>query len=86
MEMVDEAERIITLIRQMEISLDDSKAQRNQDNDKLHVTYPLVQCLKSLREKHSHISKLHRERFEQVKSKSDHFQSYLFEVAKLPMY
>lgn len=76
MEMVDEAERIITLIRQMEMSLDDTRAQRNQDNDKLQVTYPLVQCLKSLREKHAHISKLHRERFEQVKKLVQALESY----------
>ena len=66
--MVDEAERIITVIRQMETSLDDTKAQRNPEDDDLHITFPLTQCLKVLKEKHMHIAKLHRERFEQVKS------------------
>lgn len=65
---MDEAERIITVIRQMETSLDDTKAQRNPEDDDLHITFPLTQCLKVLKEKHMHIAKLHRERFEQVKS------------------
>jgi protein regulator of cytokinesis 1 len=68
-EMVDEAERIITLIRQMEMSLDDSRSQRDYENNDLRVTFPVTQCLKVLKEKHKQISKLHRERFEQVKSK-----------------
>lgn len=72
-EMVDEAERIITLIRQMEMSLDDSKSQRNYEDDDLRVTYPLTQCLKILKDKHAQISKLHRDRFEQVKSESSVF-------------
>ena len=54
-EMVDEAERTITLIRQMEMSLDDSKAQRNHEDDDLQVTFPLTQCLKVLKEKHMQI-------------------------------
>ncbi|KAI0202249.1 microtubule associated protein-domain-containing protein [Astrocystis sublimbata] len=75
-EMLDEADRIITLIRQMEVSLDDSKAQRNPDDDDLQVTYPLTQCLKVLREKYMQISKLHRERFEQVKKLVQALESY----------
>ncbi|KAJ3557720.1 hypothetical protein NPX13_g9872 [Xylaria arbuscula] len=47
-EMVDEADRIITVIRQMEMSLDDTKAQRNPEDDDLQITFPLTQCLKSL--------------------------------------
>lgn len=72
-EMVDEAQRIITLIQQMEMSLDDTKTQRQFEDDELRITYPLTQCLKGLKEKHQYISKLHRERFEQVKSKVLHF-------------
>ncbi|KAH9906190.1 hypothetical protein F4778DRAFT_635875 [Xylariomycetidae sp. FL2044] len=70
--MLDEAERIITVIRQMEISLDDSKSQRNRrsEDDGLCITFPLTRCLKTLKDKHVQISKLHRERFEQVKSRS----------------
>ncbi|KAI1131502.1 microtubule associated protein-domain-containing protein [Nemania abortiva] len=75
-EMLDEAERIITLIRQMEMSLDDSKAQRSQEDDDLQVTFPLTQCLKVLKEKHMQIGKLHRERFEQVKKLVQALESY----------
>ncbi|KAI0447972.1 microtubule associated protein-domain-containing protein [Xylaria telfairii] len=75
-EMVDEAERIITIIRQMELSLDDTKAQRNQEDDDLQVTYPLTHCLKVLKEKHMQISKLHRDRFDQVKKLVQALESY----------
>ncbi len=75
--MVDEAERIITLIRQMETSLDDTKTQRNPEDDDLQITFPLTQCLKVLKEKHVQIGKLHRERFEQVKSKYPIFLALL---------
>ncbi|KAJ2984863.1 hypothetical protein NUW58_g5836 [Xylaria curta] len=74
--MVDEAERIITLIRQMESSLDDSKTQRSPEDDDLQVTYPLIECLKVLKEKHTQISRLHRERFEQVKKLVQALESY----------
>ncbi|KAI1751446.1 microtubule associated protein-domain-containing protein [Xylaria castorea] len=75
-EMVDEAERIITLIRQMETSLDDAKAQHNPGDDDVQVTFPLTQCLKVLKEKYMQISKLHRERFEQVKKLVQALESY----------
>ncbi|KAI1108098.1 microtubule associated protein-domain-containing protein [Nemania sp. NC0429] len=75
-EMVDEAERIITIIRQMEMSLDDTRAQRKPDDDDLQVTFPLTQCLKALKEKHIQIAKLHRERFEQVKKLVQALESY----------
>ncbi|GAW21760.1 hypothetical protein ANO14919_112850 [Xylariales sp. No.14919] len=74
--MVDEAERIIANVRQMEMSLDDTKTQRNLEHDDLHVTFPLTQCLKVLKEKHMQISKLHRERFEQVKKLVQALESY----------
>lgn len=67
-EMVDEAKKIITVIRQMETSLDDPKPRRNQDEDQLVITYPLARCLQSLKEKHAQVSRLHKERFEQVRS------------------
>lgn len=67
--MVDEAKKIITVVRQMETSLDDSKNRRDyQDDEDLTITYPLVRCLQALKEKHSQISRIHKERFEQVKS------------------
>ncbi|KAI1824939.1 microtubule associated protein-domain-containing protein [Xylaria intraflava] len=73
--MIDEAERTISLIRQMESSLDDTKPQRKQKDD-LQVTYPLTQCLKALKEKQMQISKLYRERFEQVKKLVQALESY----------
>jgi len=70
-EMTEEAQRIITTIRQMEASLDDSKNRREYEaeDDNLKITFPLMRCLQTLKEKHGQISKLHKERFEQVKSK-----------------
>lgn len=69
-EMMDEAQRMVTAIRQMEASLDDSRSRReySSEDDDLRVTYPLSRCLQVLKEKHMQISRLHRERFEQVKS------------------
>lgn len=69
--MTEEAQRIITTIKQMDASLDDNKTRHEyeaEDQD-LKITYPLIRCLQGLKEKHLQISKLHRERFEQVKSK-----------------
>lgn len=69
-EMVEEAHRIIKNIKQMEASLDDTKARHELDfeDQALKVTYPLSRCLQVLKEKHNSIAKIHRERFEQVKS------------------
>lgn len=66
--MVDEAKKIITIIHQMEASLDDTNRRRSQEDDELTITYPLIRCLQQLKEKHIQISRLHKERFEQVKS------------------
>lgn len=67
---MDEAQKLITTIKQMEASLSDEKAngQYQLDHNQLRVTYPLNRCLAFLKEKHIAISELHRERFEQVKS------------------
>lgn len=54
----------------MEASLEDrapNDAYQLAD-EKLKVTVPLIQCLQVLKEKHNTIAKIHRERFEQVKS------------------
>ena len=69
--MAEEAQRIITTIKQMDASLDDNKAHHEYEaeDENLKITYPLSRCLQGLKEKHLQISKLHRERFEQVKSK-----------------
>jgi hypothetical protein len=68
--MTEEAHKLINAIQQMEESLVDEKAngQYSLDNDDLQVTYPLNRCVAFLREQHSAIGKLHRQRFEQVKS------------------
>jgi Ase1/PRC1/MAP65 family protein len=68
-DLVDEAKKIITTIRQMEASLDDSaRRSRHLDDEDLQITYPLARCLQGLREKQIQISRLHKERYEQVKS------------------
>ena len=67
-ELVDEAKKIITTIHQMETSLDNSRNSRNREDDDLQISYPLIRCLQHLREKYTHIHRLHKERYEQVKS------------------
>ncbi|KAH7041016.1 microtubule associated protein-domain-containing protein [Microdochium trichocladiopsis] len=93
-EMLDEANRIITTIRQMEASLDDSKPRTSHPSDDgdLKVTYPLSRCLIGLKEKHQQISKLHRERFEQVnklvqalESYSSHLEASFVKIALPPV-
>lgn len=71
-DMLEEAQHMVTTIRQMEVSLDDSRSRRDQSDDDLQITYPLTRCVQSLKEKHIQISRLHKERFEQVKSSSCH--------------
>ena len=70
--MTDEAQNLIKAIKQMESSLDDSQTngQYELGHGDLRVTYPLNHCLNILKEKYNTVSKLHRERFEQVKSES----------------
>lgn len=85
--MIDEAQKIIAAIRQMEASLEGTKPRRDQrsrgtDDDDLQITYPLSRCLQALKEKHTQISRLHRDRFEQVKSKLDHTHMY-FGIMKI---
>jgi len=69
--LTEEANRLIKTVRQMEASLEDPKRDDPyaRDDDGLKITFPLMQCLQALKEKHNVIGKLHRERFEQVKSK-----------------
>lgn len=78
--MAEEAHRIITTIKQMESSLDDSKEMHDYsvEDQSLKVTYPLIQCLQTLKEKHSQLSKIHKERFEQVKSEFYPYESKSF--------
>ena len=61
---------MIKSIRQMEAALVDDKPNRDsdyQDSD-LSITLPLRDCITSLREKQNTVSKIHRERYEQIKS------------------
>ncbi|KAK4252157.1 microtubule associated protein-domain-containing protein [Corynascus novoguineensis] len=74
-EMIEEAQKMITQIRQMEASLDDSKPRRDSGGD-LKITYPLTRCLQVLKEKHIQVSRLHRERYEQVKKLVQALESY----------
>lgn len=67
-EMTDEAHRIITTIKQMDVSINGPKDQYEAEDDDLRITIPLIPCLQSLKEKHQQISRIHKERFEQVKS------------------
>ncbi len=69
--MVEEAQKMITTIRQMEASIDDGRSRRgDKDDGDLRITYPLTRCLQVLQEKHKQVRRLHQERYEQVKSKS----------------
>ena len=71
-ELTDEAHRIIKVIKQMEASLDDRATNDQYQNEEtdLKVTVPLIRCLQTLKEKHNTVAKIHRERYEQVKSES----------------
>lgn len=70
--LIAEAQKMITVIRQMEASLEDPGSRRNVSNgdDGLAISYPLTSCLQGLKEKHSQVRRSHQERFEQVKSTS----------------
>ncbi|OQE27584.1 hypothetical protein PENSTE_c004G09373 [Penicillium steckii] len=77
-QMTSEAQRLITVIQQMEASLGDERAngQYELSRDDLRITYPLNRCIAFLREKSEGMAKLHRERFEQVKKLIDALESY----------
>ena len=66
-ELAEKAETLITTIKQMQVSLDGKNANQSFDHQ-LKVSYPLKPCLKLLSEKHAAVSKVHRERYEHVKS------------------
>jgi Ase1/PRC1/MAP65 family protein len=62
----------------MERSLDDTRPDDDYEaeRDGLKVSFPLLHCIHYLKEKHHTISKLHRERFEQVKKLVEALESY----------
>lgn len=76
--MTEEAQNIIKTIKQMEASLEDDKQNMGYglDTTSLRVTYPLTDCLRDLKEKYNTVSRLHRERFEQVKKLVQALESY----------
>ena len=69
-DLTEQARRLIRTIRQMEASLDDTKKRNDYDleDEDMKISFPILTCLRDLKEKHNTVSKLHRERFEQVKS------------------
>lgn len=77
-DIAEECRRIITTIKQMAASMDDVKNhhQYEAEDEELNITYPLNRCLKKLKEKHLSISKVHKERFEQVKKLVQALESY----------
>ncbi|CZS99326.1 hypothetical protein WAI453_008223 [Rhynchosporium graminicola] len=77
-DLTEEAQRIITTIKQMAASLDDNKSRHEYEaeDENLKITYPLLRCVQGLKEKHLMVSKLHRERFEQVKKLVQALESY----------
>lgn len=76
-DLITEAQKMISVIRQMEASLEDPRSRRNVSNgdDGLEISYPLTKCLQGLKEKHSQVRRVHQERFEQVKSTFPSHQS-----------
>lgn len=78
-ELTEQARQLIKVIRQLEASLDDTKARDDYDQEdgELKITYPLLQCVEHLRSKHQTINKLHRERYEQIKSLSRRTRLFL---------
>ncbi|KAK5136944.1 hypothetical protein LTR08_001451 [Meristemomyces frigidus] len=91
-DLTEEAQRLVQVIRQMERSLDDSKPADDyeSEHDGLKITYPLLECIQALKEKHHTVGKLHRERYEQVKKLVEALESYAshlestFVTIKLP--
>ena len=69
-DLTEEAYRIIKTIRQMEASLEDHKPNDDYplEDEQLIVFTPLTRCIKGLKEQQNQVAKVHRERFEQVKS------------------
>jgi protein regulator of cytokinesis 1 len=65
--LAQEAEKLITDMKHMQISLEGKSAGDHIDAD-LAITYPLQACLQNLKQRHQAVHKVHRERYEQVKS------------------
>lgn len=59
----------------MERAIDDTKSDDDYETEQ-EVTYPLLACIQNLKERHHTVSKLHRERFEQVRKLAEALESY----------
>ncbi|KAK2871667.1 hypothetical protein FQN49_002956 [Arthroderma sp. PD_2] len=76
-QMMEEAHQLKTTIKQMEASLDGAtRSSREFDSREIQISYPLNRCLEALKEKHQAVSKLHHERFKQVKKLVEALESY----------
>ncbi|KAI5197258.1 hypothetical protein E4T39_07398 [Aureobasidium subglaciale] len=77
-DLTEEARRLVKSIRQMEAALVDDKPQRNSDyqDPELEITLPLRECIASLKDKHATVSRIHRERYEQIKKLAEALESY----------
>ncbi|PHH60624.1 hypothetical protein CDD81_1414 [Ophiocordyceps australis] len=76
-QLVDEAKKTITAIRQMDASLGDARPSRRPFlDDDFKITYPLTRCLELLHEKLAQVSQLHGERAEQVMKLVEALLSY----------
>jgi protein regulator of cytokinesis 1 len=60
----------------MQTSLEGPQQGEYDLDDDMKVTYPLQPCFSSLKEQHKMISKLHRERYDQVKKLAQAIESY----------
>jgi protein regulator of cytokinesis 1 len=69
-QIISEAQDMITTIRQMEASMEDPRPRSSSQShdDGLDISYPLNRCLQALKDKHVQVSRVHKERFAQVKS------------------
>ena len=70
--MIDEAQRLLTSIKQMEASLVDDYGNGGLNSEELNVTFPLKPCLMHLREKYTAVNKERKKQFEQIKSETIH--------------
>jgi protein regulator of cytokinesis 1 len=59
----------------MERAIDDTKHDDEYEVEQ-DVTYPLLACIQTLKEKHHTVAKLHRERYEQVRKLAEALESY----------
>ena len=76
--MIDEGQNIIETIKQIEKSLDDPKVRLSYaaQDEELEVTYPLTESLQALRSKQRTVTRLHQERYEQIKKLIEALESY----------